>query len=116
MAGNRDSAPESLTGIANRGSGFLTESTYRPETASDHLADSIYRPGTSSDQTNTSDFVDETRVPTRLKGSLKSRIINQLCDADDFSADILHIPHQPARLVLQLGPQDGTCTCNFYYS
>ena len=115
MASFRDSAPESLARTIYRGSDVVTESTYRPETASDHLADSVYRPGTSSDQADTSDSVDETKVPARLKGGLKSRIINQLCEAEDFSANILHIPDQPARLVLQLGAQEGEYSRYFTY-
>ena len=110
MANFRDSAPESLSRTIHIGSDFRTVSTYRRRTSNDHPADS--RPGTSIDQADTADTVDEIKVPARLKGGLKSRIINQLCETEDFSADILHIPDQPARLVLQLGVQDGKYLLN----
>ena len=115
MASYRGAGPESFTRSVNKSSDVLADSTYRPETASGYPTESTYRVETSSDQTSTSDSFEETRVPVRLKGYLKSSIIRYLSEAEDFTADILHIPGQPARLVLQLGAQQGKSFFSFFF-
>lgn len=46
-------------------------------------------------------------IPLQLKSYVKSRVIHYLSEAKDFSANILHIPGQPARIVFQLGSEEG---------
>ena len=61
----------------------------------------------ASEDESTSDSVIVRQVPSDLLEDLRSRIIQHIAEARNFSAEIHQIPGQPPQLVLSLGTSPG---------